>query len=427
MRHNVNRSRILIHVRMRRFVATVAWIVLLFVPVRVYAGAVEQAEQLLHTVSQTRDRDRRFALADQALALCEQAAREHPRDPGLRIMIARALTVADVQHPEACRPHACDRAIAELKEARRLDTTGTEAERIASELGLVLSRVGAYEEALAEYDRALKLVDAERRPSVFEDSGRSVLYGNSAETLMALGRIDRAIDRYRQAEASAPMNEIEWELAQWGLGVALDRDEQIEKSRQAIQRALDIDPAMSHLADESVFFEPAGDKRYYEALGHEVAGDRELALAAWRAFIADSPSSPYVRRAKAHIAELKRAPASTSVDPARVRIGVGDIVDLRGVRSGSELRDVVQQHEDELRLCYARALRSEPTTRGEMRLQMMIDPSGWLTTRARVLLSTVNESALQHCVELTASNWRFPLSDVVEAEEVIVTLLFGGK
>jgi tetratricopeptide (TPR) repeat protein len=335
--------------------------------------------------------------------------------------------VADVQHPEACRPRACERAIAELKEARRLDTSGAEAERIASELGLVLSRVGSYEEALAEYDRALKLVDAERRPSVFEDAGRSVLYGNSAETLMALGRIDPAIERYRQAEATATAGDIEWELAEWGLGVALDRDEQIEKSRQAVQRALDVDPTMSHLADDSVFFEPTGDKRYYEALGHEVAGDRELALAAWRGFVAESPNSPYVRRARAHIAELKRAPVGTSIDPSRVRVAVGDIVDLRGVRTGSELRDVVQQHEDEVRLCYARALRDEPNTHGEIRLQIVIDPSGWLTSRAHVLLSTVSEGALGHCIELTASNWRFPVSDVVEAEEVIVTLLFGGK
>jgi tetratricopeptide (TPR) repeat protein len=427
MRHNVNQRRIIGHVQVRRSIAVFAWVLLLVEPRPVHAGLLEQAEQLLHTVSQTRDRDRRFALADQAQALCEQAARERPRDPTPHIMLARALTVADVQHPEACRPRACERAVAELKEARKLDASGVEAERVASELGLVLSRVGSYEEALAEYDRALKLIDPERRPSVFEDLGRSVLYGNSAETLMALGHVDRAIQRYRQAEATATAGDIEWELAEWGLGVALDRDDQLEKSRQAIQRALDVDPAMAHLADESVFFEPAGDKRYYEAIGHEVAGDRELALAAWRAFIAECPNSPYARRARAHIAELKRAPAVSSVDPARVKLVVGDIVDLRGVRSASELRDVAQQHEDEIRLCYARALRADAGTRGEMRLQMMIDPSGWLSTRARVLLSTVSDDALAHCIELTASNWRFPVSEVMETEEVIVTLMFGGK
>ena len=413
--------------RIRRSLACVIAIVLICLPTRARAGLIEQAQQLLRAVSQTRDRDRRFTLADQAQALCEQAAREKPRDPTPHIMLAQALSVADLQHPEACRPNACQRAIDELYEARKLDRSGADAERIASELGLLLSRIGSYKEALVEYDRSLKLIDPVRRSNLFEDLGRSVLLGNSAETLMALGYLDRAIDRYRQAEAVSIAGDIEWELAEWGLGVALDRDEQIEKSHQAIQRALDFDPTMAHLADDSVFFEPTGDKRYYEALGHEIAGDRELAVAAWRAFIAESPASPYVRRARAHLAELKRNGGGPSVDPTRVHVLVGDVVDLRGVRTASELRDVIQLHEEELRLCYARTLRVDPSSRGEMQLQMLIDPSGVLAARAHVLMSTVDESSLGHCVELTASAWRFPLSDNMEAEEVILTLLFGGK
>ncbi len=185
---------------------------------------------------------------------------------------------------------------------------------------------------------------------------------------------------------------------------------------------------MAHLTDDSVFFEPAGDKRYYEALGHEIAGDRELTLTAWRAFVTESPNSPYVRRARAHIAGLKRSTGEAALtDPSRVHVAIGDIVDLRGVRTASELRDVVQLHEDELRLCYARALRSDPSARGEMQLQMAIDPSGVLAARARVLMSTVGEGSLGHCIELTATTWRFALIDVMESEEVILTLLFGGK
>src|SRR5262249_32835517 len=159
-----------------------------------------------------------------------------------------------------------------------LDKNGIDAEHIASELGIVYSRLGAFEEALAEYDRALGLVESERRPNALDDSSdRAVLYGNSAETLMALGRLDQAIGRYRLAEAAAPPGDTEWQLAEWGLGVALDRDEQVEKSREAISRALGADPNMAELSSDGVFFEPAGDKRYYEALGHEVAGDRDKA------------------------------------------------------------------------------------------------------------------------------------------------------
>jgi tetratricopeptide (TPR) repeat protein len=391
-------------------------------------GLIEQAAQLVRSAERTRDRDRRFAIADQAKTLCEQAARERPRDPVPHIMLARALTVPDPQRPESCRPHTCERAVAELKEARRLDGSGVEANHIAGELGLVFSRIGAHEEALAEYDRALRLVDTDRRPGEFFDFDRSRLYSNSAETLMALGRLREAIERYREAEATAIAGTEVWEMAEWGLGVALDRDEQIDKARHAIQRALDVDPTMSRLVDEGVFFEPPGDKRYYEAFGHEVAGDRELALAAWRAFVVEAPASPYLKRARAHLAELKRTPTlASAVDPSRLHLGLGEIMDLRGVRPTAALREVVQLHEDELKLCYARTLRSDPSARGEMRLQVLIDPSGQVFPGPRVLLSTVTSDSLGHCVELAASTWRFPSIDVAEPEEIIVTLMFGGR
>lgn len=414
--------------QVRRFIVRAILLACVCVPAPARAGLVERAEELFRTIPQQRDREHRFAIADQAQALCEQAIREHPRDPAPHIVLARVLTTADPEHPEACRPRRCERAIAELEEARRVDSSGAEAQRIAADLGLVLSRVGAYDQALAEYDRALQLVDPERHPNMFDDYGRSVLYGNSAETLMALGRIDAAIARYRQAEATSIQGDIEWELAEWGLGVALDRDEQIEKSQQAIQRALDVDPTMAHLTDDSVFFEPAGDKRYYEALGHEVAGDRELALTAWRAFLVEAPTSRYAPRARAHLAALKRSPpAATAVDPARVRVTVGEIMDLRGLRPAASLRDVVLQHQDELRLCYARVLRTEAQARGELRLQLVIEPNGWLYTRARVLLSTVAGDKLGRCVELAATTWRFPVSDVPEQEEIVLTLSFTGR
>jgi tetratricopeptide (TPR) repeat protein len=271
---------------------------------------------------------------------------------------------------------------------------------------------------------------------VFEDYGRTVLYSNSAETMMALGRLPQAIERYREAEATATPGQLEWELAQWGLGVALDRDEQLDKARQAIQRALDFDPTMGYLADDGVFFEPAGDKHYYLALGHEVAGDRDLAIAAWRAFLAEAPSSPYARRARAHLAELKRAPATgLSIDPARARVSLGEIMDLRGARPATALRDVVHQHLDELRLCYARTLRTGPSARGDLRLQLLIYPNGRAVSH--VLMSSVPEdqtpstgpsgNRLGRCVELATSTWRFSSTEISDPEEIVITLHFGGK
>src|SRR5262249_38179212 len=132
VRRPVNRRRILSLVRLRSTLARIALLVPLCIPSPTRASPIEQAEKLLRSTSEIRDRDRRFAVADQAKALCEQAIKERPRDPTPHMMLARALTIADPQHPEACRPHACERAITELKEARRLDANGGEAQRIAS-------------------------------------------------------------------------------------------------------------------------------------------------------------------------------------------------------------------------------------------------------------------------------------------------------
>jgi tetratricopeptide (TPR) repeat protein len=390
---------------------------------------VARAEMLLQRVEVERDAARRFALADEAQALCEKAIAESPKDPGPHEVLARALTTVDPDHPEACRPGACERAVAELKRARQLDGGGVDAERIASELGIILSRVGAFAEALTEYDRALRLVESERRPSSFEETaGRAVLYGNSAETLMALGRLDEAVERYRQSEAAASPGDLEWQLAEWGLGVALDRDEQVEKARAAIERALDYDPTMARLSGEGVFFEPAGDKHYYEALGHEVAGDREQALAGWRAFVAAQPASRWARRARAHLEALRRGAPSTApaaIDLAQAPVRVGEPMALRPVRSPAQLTATLHQHEDDVRLCYARALRQGPRERGELRLGLEVQPSGYLGTRARVLTTTLTSQALVRCIELAASAWRFPSVESHEVETVIVPLELG--
>jgi hypothetical protein len=244
---------------------------------------------------------------------------------------------------------------------------------------------------------------------------------------MALGRLDEAIARYRQAESLSTAGDIEWELAEWGLGVALDRDGQIEKSRAAIQRALDYDPTMSHLTDESVFFEPAGDKRYYEGIGHEVAGDSADALAAWRAFVVEVPGSRYVTRAQAHIVALKRVHPTAPLATTHARVTVAEIINLRRIRAVAEIHDTVQRHENELQLCYARTLRTKPSARGELRLHVILDPSGLPLVKSRVVSSTVDSPSLGQCVELTASAWRFPSNDTRDPEDLLITLEFGGK
>src|SRR4051794_28666323 len=155
----------------------VVLVVLVFVwpfPARAEPSSVSQAETVLHRLAGERDALSRFQIADEAQALCEKAIAENPKSARPHLILAQALTVADLVHPEACRPGRCERAVEELKKARVLDGNGIEAEHIASELGIVLSRVGNFADALVEYDRALRLVESERRPNLLEDSSKAV-------------------------------------------------------------------------------------------------------------------------------------------------------------------------------------------------------------------------------------------------------------
>src|SRR4051794_32171683 len=119
------------------------WLTALLVSATLHAepSALEQAEDLFYKLAVQTNSEVRFRLADQAQALCEQAAAERPKDPRALICISHALTTSDPLHPESCRPGACERAIRELLRARAIDAQGVEAERIASELGIVYSRV----------------------------------------------------------------------------------------------------------------------------------------------------------------------------------------------------------------------------------------------------------------------------------------------
>jgi tetratricopeptide (TPR) repeat protein len=394
-------------------------------------SAMEQAEELFYRIAQhstAGDTELRFRLADQAQALCEKVAAARSKDPAPLLCIARALTISDLAHPESCRPGACERAIRELGRARALDAKGIEAERIASELGIVYSRVGKFDEALAEYDRALRLVDAERRPDVLEDTNRSVLYGNSAETLMAMGRLDDAIARYRQAEEAAAPGGVEHKLALWGLGVALDRDEQVEKSREAIARAIEKDPTMSRLSDEAVFFEPPGDKSYYLGLGHEVAGERKEAMAAFNDYLAAQPRGRWVRRARAHVDALKKAPPDVH-SSSPIEITIGDPFVPQPVRKPAQLAATLHEHDADLRLCHERAARAgvpRAQLRGQLRLLMMITPAGY-PLPVEVMDSSTLAQDLVQCVREVAVNWRFSAVDGEDAEHLVIPIIFGGK
>ena len=140
---------------------------------------------------------------------------------------------------------------------------------------------------------------------------------------MALGRLGEAAGRYREAirlEEAAPATrrrDAGLALALYGLGVALDRDDQAAAAREAIGRATALDPRLRLLdpggGGGDVFFVPAGDLHYYRGLALRVLGRPQEAGEAWGRFLQEAAGSRWAPRAQAHL----RALASGSAEGNR--------------------------------------------------------------------------------------------------------------
>jgi tetratricopeptide (TPR) repeat protein len=125
---------------------------------------------------------------------------------------------------------------------------------------------------------------------------------NLAEAYMMEGRLEEAIDTYREALRMSAQTET-----LYGLAVALDRDErsasaleliasQGESSMQEFHTRVDI--------EHRTFFVPAGEKYYYYALAYEAFGQSDNAIDAWQRYIASGAHPEYQPRAKAHLEPL---------------------------------------------------------------------------------------------------------------------------
>jgi tetratricopeptide (TPR) repeat protein len=242
-----------------------------------------------------------------------QAAALRPDDQ--RAVLLRGDVLAALGRPRE--------AVAALEQARRLARTPAEEASCWHRLAVERSKLGQYAEALDDYER--DLAAGNREASV---------YANAAEILMALGRLAEAQDRYREAirvdedAGDRRLRAYSLALSYYGLGVALDRDDQPAAAREMIGRALALDPNLYRLQTaqqpgSDVFFLPPGDVHYYVGLASAVAGRRADAEAAFRAFIAHNPKSPWLRHAKAHLGVMAE-PAGTAA--------VGR--DVRGPRGG---------------------------------------------------------------------------------------------
>jgi len=250
----------------------------------------------------------------EALAHFDRAVAIRPDDPVGHLLRARALR--ELAESPVLRTKNRE-AIAALRRARELDRDREFEEDVAFDLGIALTVEGDFDGALAEYDRGLALC-------VSPDS-RSINLSNAAEVLMNRGRVREAIERYEAAIAEARLDGIR-SLAEYGLAVALDRDDQRGRALEVMRDGWNHDPnradpnrlcgTLTNPGDSGVFFVPAHDHHYYVALQLEaraaVEADEairqrlaETSANEWQEFLSSGGAAgPWARQAREHAAAI---------------------------------------------------------------------------------------------------------------------------
>ncbi len=393
----------------------------------------------------------RKALLERAVALLTRALTLCPHHAEARVDLGRVLSDSELGED------GVRRSARELYRAREDDPARIFEYEISQLLGIVLSRLSLFQKAVDEYDRTQQCLPGQPGSPMRQRSQRATILGNSAEALMAMGRLSGAIERYSQAEAMDGTDQAA--LHSLGLAVAYDRDGQIEKSRDALLRSLTTDPALKLFQSDAVFFVPSGDRSYYLGLLSEAFDDRETALSSWQQFLKELPQSRYAARARVHLETLRRTPGLSAMELYRAEVVIGDplfppdrqATQLLGkrIRSDEDIQRTAQAHRLELRQCYARSLRKEPRLTGEIEVALVLERGGSVAL-AEVIRNgfAVDASAgatgatgagqgsqetmtpaareLVHCAVDTLRRWRFPSSEA-ERDELAIPLLFEAR
>jgi tetratricopeptide (TPR) repeat protein len=127
---------------------------------------------------------------------------------------------------------------------------------------------------------------------------------NLAEAYMMLGRLDDAIDTYRQALRTNRTTET-----MYGLAVALDRDERTDQAHDVISAQGEQAMAEFHrrVAEHLTFFVPEGEESYYFALAYESFGMTDSAIEYWKKFLVSKAAAvhpQFKQRAREHLDPL---------------------------------------------------------------------------------------------------------------------------
>lgn len=190
-----------------------------------------------------------------AITRLERARVLTPKEPELLYLLGRAYAAwqGDPQHAEVRRTQE---AIACLIALRRVDPW-YEAEAVAFELGVLRTRDAQFAQAVDEYAQALA--------SSLDKQLLSSTLGNLAEVTMLAGDVQQALALYERAIGESEGDERL--LLRWGWVVALDRAGEQSRALEEAQQALREEPNPQRLLEQSsVFFAPAFERDYYDAM-----------------------------------------------------------------------------------------------------------------------------------------------------------------
>ena len=264
---------------------------------REYQRAMLDGDDAVTAAATTEIRDVRQRLVDRAIIAYELAARARPDDPEAHFRAASVMHAFRLE----CRDPYDDRCetIAPARAARLVEHWNV-FERLAPgdprvpdevlfERAVVQTKLGTDADLVAASEDYRKLLDA--RP----DGDPSTVLGNLAETYMMLGDLDRAIEIYRQTMTRGA------DLSQeFGLAVALDRDEQGTEARtiMAARGAAGLARFQFEVSRHHIFFVPEGEEKYYLALASEALGNASDAIEWWKEFIDSGAHPQFAARAR---------------------------------------------------------------------------------------------------------------------------------
>jgi len=276
---------------------------------------LSQGIRMLQTASQESRPFRKAALIGNALARFTLARSHVPDDPELLFFHARALALYERPVPGSRRTERRDDDAIALYERLREVAPDHRVEEVGFELGILYTRVRDHEKAIAAYERSVT--------HALSDDQTPISYSNMAEVRMMSGDLQGAVADYERAvslsRSGGPLHGRSLALSLFGLSVAMDR---LGEHGGAVEKAGDAVSAgggsLGVLRSDGVFYEPAAEIHWYEALGHLAMADGadpndrpqhlRRALQSWRSYVRlATDDDPWKELAERRLEETQRA------------------------------------------------------------------------------------------------------------------------